>query len=102
MPMQFDPLIFSDFFETDPLGRQAIFFSQIPQGLPQRQQEQAQQLFIPTFNQFLGNLGRSLRAGQTPQSFQDFVSNDFNLQRGLARTPQQTTRGLTSPTQFGF
>lgn len=100
MVMQFDPAIFSDFFETDELGRRALFESFIPQGFTGAQRQQAGQLFIPTFNQFLGNLGTSLRQGQTPQSFQNFVQNDFNLTRGLARFPQAATPGLTSRAQF--
>ena len=100
--MQFDPAIFSDFFETDPLGRRALFESFLPQGLTSPQRQQAGQLFIPTFNQFLGQLGTSLRQGQTPQSFQNFVQNDFNFGREFARLPQAATPGLTSRTQFGF
>ena len=99
---QFDPLIFEDFFETNALGRQALFQSILPGSLQGRQREQANQLFTPTFNQFLGGLGQSLRSGRTPQSFQDFVTNDFNLTRGLAQLPDQQTPGLTSRATFGF
>mgnify|MGYP003656476101 FL=1 len=101
MPVQnFDPGIFSDFFETDDLGRRALFQSVFQ---PTRQaQQQGSELFVPTFNQFLGNLGSSLRRGQTPQSFEDFVTNDFNPQRGLAQQSQQSTPGLTSRAQFGY
>ena len=105
MVMQnFDPAIFSDFFETDDLGRRALFQSTF--GQDAQSQQQGSQLFIPTFNQFLGNLGRSLRAGTTPESFQDFATNTsgqgFNQTRALASLPQGQTPGLQSRVQFGF
>lgn len=100
--MDFDPAIFSDFFETDDLGRRALFQSVFPQTGNLQQQAQQSKLYVPTFNQYLGNLGTSLSQGQTPQSFQDFVTNDFSPQRGLAQQSQQSTPGLTSRTQFGY
>ena len=101
MPMQsFNPAIFDDFFETDDLGRRALFQSALPQGLSPGGQQQANQLFTPVFNQFLGDLGRSLRQGQTPQSFADFAPQA--MYDAFAALPQQQTPGLTSRNQFGF
>ena len=101
MTMQnFNPAIFDDFFETDDLGRRALFQSSLPQGLSQGQQNQASGLFQPVFNQYLGNLGRSLRAGERPQSFADFAPGA--TQNAFAALPQQSTPGLTSRTQYGF
>ena len=97
---QFDPNIFSDFFETDELGRRALFQSFVPQNLSFGQQQQASTLFQPTFNQFLGGLGRSLRAGTKPQSFADFAPGA--IQQNLATLPQARTPGLTSRADFGF
>ena len=96
----FDPAIFSDFFETDDLGRRALFNSLLPQGQSLNQQQQSNQLFTPVFNQFLGTLGRSLRKGQAPQSFADFAPGA--VQKGFASLPQATSPGLTSRTNFGY
>jgi len=101
--MGMQPFPFESLFEEDELGRRLIFQSLLPQNLSASDQRTAGNLFIPTFNQFLGQVGRDIRGGQTPTTFANFVSNDFNLTRGLAQQGNTTTPGLTSrTTQFGF
>ena len=71
--------IWQEMLETDPLGRQTIFQSFIPQGYGAAQREQASNLFQPAFNQYLGQFGQQLgqvsrgEREEEPTSFTDFI-----------------------------
>jgi hypothetical protein len=91
------------FFEETDLGRRLLFGAAVPQGIGESDKRRiSENLFVPSFNQFLTQIGGQLQRGQKPSSFTDFVQNDFNLTRGLARLPEQSTPGLTSRANFGF
>lgn len=79
-------------FEESDLGRQGLFQSFAPRGLPQLQQAQFGTLYQPTFNSYLGDLGRQIRQGQIPgpdQTFTNFLETNpsFNAQRSLLQLP---------------
>jgi hypothetical protein len=98
---------FLPFFEEDPEGQKALFFGSIPQQQQQTfgQQRFAQNLFEPTFNRFLGTLGRQVLGGGAPtNTFADFLRNSFDFGREFRRAPTaQTGLGtsrFTSPGRF--
>lgn len=92
--------LFSDVFETDPLGRQALFQSTLPANANPFQAGQFQNLFQPTFNSFLGALGAQVKQNQTPDlSFRQFLSESFDPTRQLLRLPSGQQQG---PTVFRF
>src|SRR3990167_2555011 len=81
--------IFGDVFEQDPIGRQALFQAQLPQNANPFQQQLFGQLFEPTFNQFLGQLGAQVQSGQAPSlRYTDFLRDQFDPQRALLRLPE--------------
>ena len=102
--------IWQEMLETDPLGRQAIFQSFIPQGYGAAQREQASTLFQPAFNQYLGQFGQQLgqvgrgEREEEPTSFTDFISNQYDFTRNRIRQPstanQQNLLGFR--TAFGY
>ena len=100
MPFQSFP--FENLFEETDLGRRLIFQSALPQNLPFSQQRGAANLYTPTFNQFLGQIGNDIRSGQTPTTFASFAQNQANLPRQIAGLSDASTPGLTSRTQYGF
>lgn len=95
--------IFGDVFEQDPLGRQALFQSALPQNANPFQQQLFGQLFEPTFNEYLGQLGAQVRAGEAPSlRFTDFLNQQFDPQRALLRLPQFGQGGGFGRTVFNF
>lgn len=103
MVMQgFNSSIWDDFLNTDELGQRTAFYGSIPQGFNNFQQRQAQNLFEPVFNRYLGQLGQQIFGKQTPnRSFKDYLTQDFNFERELMRLPQQQNT-LTAPSRFVF
>ena len=57
-------------------------------------------------NAFFGQAGQRIQADQSPQSFTDFLNDDFNLGRRARRAPtQQMGTGISrfaSPARFLF
>ena len=57
-------------------------------------------------NEFFGQAGQRIQADQSPQSFTDFLNDDFNLGRRARRAPtQQMGTGVSrfaSPARFLF
>lgn len=104
MPSYLDPFI-QNFLETDETGRRANFFGRLPQGIGPAQQDFLQGLFQPTFNRYLGALGRQALGGELPtQSFSDYLSSSFNPQKELLRAPQNqiTSPRVVTPARFFF
>lgn len=92
--------IFQDVFETDPLGRQALFQSHIPRGFDRTlsQQQQWGNLFDTFFNKYLGQLGGEVRGGTgiPSTSFTSYLENlDFG--REARRLPSSMTGRSASP-----
>lgn len=101
--MTMQDTIFGDLFEQDPLGRQALFQSLLPQNANPFQQQLFGQLFEPTFNQFLGQLGSQVRQGQAPSlSFTQFLNEQFDPQRALLRLPGAGQGQEFGTTVFNF
>ena len=102
--------IWQDVLEADPLGRQTIFQSFIPQGYGAAQREQASNLVQPAFNQYLGQFGQQLgqvsrgEREEEPTSFTDYISNQYDFTRNRIRQPstanQQNLLGFR--TAFGY
>ena len=57
-------------------------------------------------NEFFGQAGQRIQAGQSPQSFTDFLNDNFNLGRRARRAPTQQmgtgTSRFASPARFLF
>jgi len=57
-------------------------------------------------NEFFGRAGQRIQAGQSPQSFTDFLNDNFNLGRRARRAPTQQmgtgTSRFASPARFLF
>ena len=102
----FNAPIWQDFFNTDETGQKTAFFGQLPQNLSGSQQRFAQNLFQPTFNRYLGKLGQQIMGGGNPtRSFTDFLTEDFNVQKELLRSPESTfSQGssIRSPARYFF
>lgn len=83
-------------------GDRTVFQSFEPGNLSPTQSNQFQSLFTPTFNRFLGQIGKSIAGGEQPQeSFTQFLASDqFNPQRELLRQPDTSRR--QAPTFFRF
>lgn len=99
--MTTDPFPFQDIntLEETGLGRSVLFESLRPQNLNPFQQRQFSNLFEPTFNNFLGQLGEQVRGGQSPSLlFNDFLKNQFDPQRQLL----QFGTGQRAPGQTAF
>lgn len=95
----FDPAA----LEGSDLGRQTLFNSFLPKTANPFQQQLFGQLFEPTFNQFLGQLGAQVKSGQAPTlTFNDYLQNSFNPQRALLRLPQFGQGEGFGPTLFNF
>lgn len=93
-----DPLV-GDWLEETEEGRRAGFFGRFG-NLRGNQQAFAQSLYQPTFNRFLGELGRQAQGGFPNLRFQDFLTNDFNAQRELLKMPQSGSRLFGRPSYF--
>lgn len=89
----FDPSLLE---ETD-LGRRSLYQSFIPQqfGRTGQQQDVFAGMFPRVFNNYLGQLGQSVRSGGAPSlSFTDFL-NQQDFGRQILRAPvQETGRGI--------
>ena len=89
-------------------GRRISFQTKLGQSglVNQNNRPNFSNLFGNFQNQFFGDQGTRVQQGQEPQSFLDFLNNDFNLDRQLRRAPNQQTglgnRGLTSQARFLF
>lgn len=97
--------LFTDIFEEDDLGRQAIFNSFAPQGQSLGQSAQFQNLYQPAFGQYLGKLGEQVRNNQAPDMrFTDFLEGGgFNAQRGQLQQPDFSFGGSgLGPTMWNF
>jgi hypothetical protein len=96
------------FLEDDPIGRRALFESFIPQNVFGTQRQRLSNLFTPTFNRFLGELGTEVRAGgagfKTPKTFRESLLAGFDPTRERLRFPVSATRAspMVTPTQFRF
>lgn len=89
----------------DPLGQRALFESFVPQRLFGAQRRQVSNLFAPTFNRFLGQLGQQLLSGEgTTPTFKGFLENQFDPVREQLRLPtiSSGTAPLVTPTMFNF
>ena len=98
--MTMDNSIYKDVFETDPLGRQALFQSYIPRGFDRTafQQQAFSNLFDTFFNRYLGQLGGEVRGGSgvPSTSFTSYLENlDFG--REARRLPSSMTGRNESP-----
>ena len=65
----------------------------------------AQQAYGDVYNQYLGEIGRSLREGQTPATFKDFLDTDPFTKRysQLPQFERGVTKTMTNPrTRFIF
>ena len=90
---------FFEGFETSDIGRRANFQGRFA-GFGQGQQNQLGTLFEPTFNRYLGMLGQQIMGGGKPDAtFTDYLSQNFNPQRELARFSQRDRGG---PSSFFF
>ena len=103
MTMQWPGNDLTKLFETDEQGRRAIFGARFG-NLNPFQQRYSQSLYEPTFNKYLGEMGKSLLMGQAPQqSFTDYLSQNFDPQRELLKGPQSdTTRLLGQGTRYNL
>lgn len=89
--------------EGTDLGRQTLFNSFLPTNANPLQKQLFGDLFNPTFNQFLGQLGAQVRQGQEPTlTFNQFLQDNFNPQRSLLRLPQFGQGQGFGPTLFNF
>lgn len=95
---------FQDFLEGSQTGAQVNFQGRIPQSFGFGQQDFLSGLFQPTFNRYMGALGRQIQGGQAPTlSFTQYLNENFNPQRELLRAPSGSLQPrLTSPTRFYF
>ncbi len=106
--LDFNPLDspFADFFETDPLGRQAQFQARLPQRQTAGQQRFNPFAFEDLLNSFLRRLGTQFNTGQVPNAtFAGELASQFSTpgqqQRRRARAPVFQsglgTAGLVGP-----
>ena len=100
--MPYDPNNpFLGFLEGNDQGARANYFGRVPQTFGLGQQQQIGTLFEPTFNRYLGMLGQQIMGGGAPtMKFTDYLSQNFNPQRELARFSQRD-RGGPSSWYFG-
>ena len=86
-------------YYSDPRGQQ--FAAQSP-----RQGRYFQQAYQDVYNQYLGNIGTALRAGQEPASFRQFLESEDPWTARYGRLPQYergVTKTYTDPrTRFIF
>jgi hypothetical protein len=90
MVMQQNPWL--RFLEQEPFGQRALFFGNVPQGLTFGQERFAESRVDPTFNRYLGTLGRQVIGGGAPtNTFADFLKNKFDFGREFRRAPTAQT-----------
>ena len=95
-------------------GRRVGFQTFLNQFAQRPQQRQLTSFNRPYFsnlqnqaeNEFFGQAGQRIQAGQSPQSFTDFLNDNFNLGRRARRAPTQQmgtgTSRFASPARFLF
>ena len=70
--------IFSSTLEDTDLGRQALLQSFLPEAQGFNQRNFFRNLYKPVFTDYLGAYGRAGRMGETPPTFQQYISGlDF-------------------------
>ena len=95
----------ADLLGGDPEGRRTLYESFIPQNVFGTQRRYLSNLFTPTFNRFLGELGRSSRQDEFPErTFRTFLEEQYDPQRQLLRLPSLGMGGASpvTPTIFNF
>ena len=112
---------FADFLQQDQWGTLSpaigqMALSQMPQArymdyvqqMPQpsaRRSRYAQQAYGQVYNQYLGQVGRSLREGRAPDTFKDFLKDDpfTKVYSQLPQYDRGVTQTMTNPrTRFIF
>ena len=96
---------FSNILEETELGRRALLQSFLPEAQGFNQRNFFRNLYQPVFTDYLGAYGRAGRMGQTPPSFQQYISGldfqDMFRNQPAARTGMGD-RGITSGGRFFF
>mgnify|MGYP003114524057 FL=1 len=97
--------IFSSTLEDTDLGRQALLQSFLPEAQGFNQRNFFRNLYKPVFTDYLGAYGRAGRMGETPPTFQQYISGldfqDMFRNQPAARTGMGD-RGITSGGRFFF
>jgi len=97
--------IFSSTLEDTDLGRQALLQSFLPEAQGFNQRNFFRNLYKPVFTDYLGAYGRAGRMGETPPTFQQYISGldfqDMFRNQPAARTGTGT-RGITSQGRFFY
>ena len=108
------PVNIFDMLSDTAEGRRVGFQTFLNQFAQRPQQRQLTSFNRPYFsnlqnqaeNEFFGSQGRRIQQGQSPQSFTDFLNDNFNLGRRARRAPtQQMGTGVSrfaSPARFLF
>lgn len=101
------PLNLFDLFEQTEIGRRMQFESVIPGGFRGPKRQAVSQLFQPTFNEYLGQLGQQLgtQNRQDPlTTFSQYLAEKFDPGRELLRIPGGALQrgALTTPAMFSF
>ena len=108
------PINIFDMLSDTAEGRRVGFQTFLNQFAQRPQQRQLTSFNRPYFsnlqnqaeNEFFGSQGRRIQQGQSPQSFTDFLNDNFNLGRRARRAPtQQMGTGVSrfaSPARFLF
>ena len=108
------PINIFDMLSDTAEGRRIGFQTFLNQFAQRPQQRQLTSFNRPYFsnlqnqaeNEFFGQAGQRILADQSPQSFTDFLNDDFNLGRRARRAPtQQMGTGISrfaSPARFLF
>lgn len=104
----FDPINFFDQLSDTEEGRRIAFQTRLGKSRLANPNNRPflSNLFQPFQNEFFGDAGRRIQNQQAPQSFTEFLNNDFNLDRRIRRAPSSQTgrgtSGLTSQARFLF
>ena len=97
--------IFSSTLEDTDLGRQALLQSFLPEAQGFNQSNFFRNLYKPVFTDYLGAYGRAGRMGETPPTFQQYISGldfqDMFRNQPAARTGMGE-RGITSSGRFFY
>jgi hypothetical protein len=94
-----------EILEGSDLGERLLFESAIPQNVFGRQRRELSNLFTPTFNQFLGQIGSQMRLHDAPTlTWKNFLQRQFDPQRQLLRLPSisPSSTSPVTPTVFNF
>ena len=108
------PINIFDMLSDTAEGRRVGFQTFLDQFAQRPQQRQLTSFNRPYFsnlqnqaeNEFFGRAGQRIQQGQSPQSFTDFLNDNFNLGRRARRAPTQQmgtgTSRFASPARFLF